>query len=239
MRKTDGYRAELATTLDLDVYLRERSGLPGPRANLELVQAVADRGDVNLFRRLSASADEYLALCGVVGLGAVAAPEDLAALDELRVFAADPRWRVREGVAMALQRIGARDMSAVLAGLDAWVTGDPFELRAAAAGVCEPVLLRRSDHAVAALELLDRITTLLATTGERSTEGFRVLRQALGYCWSVAAAAAPEAARPLLERWMASPDQDVRWIMRENLRKARMNHLGAEWVARWQSALKP
>src|SRR5689334_8149120 len=85
-------------------YLREHSGLPGPRANLELAQAVADVGIAEVFDDLIASDDEYLVLCGVIGLGArLAARPDPALVRRLRGHAMDGRWRIREAVAMALQ----------------------------------------------------------------------------------------------------------------------------------------
>lgn len=49
MGKTDDYRVALGKLTDWRAYLAEHSGLPGPRANLELVQAVADSGDLRLF----------------------------------------------------------------------------------------------------------------------------------------------------------------------------------------------
>ncbi len=61
-----------------------------------------------------------------------------------------------------------------------------------------------------------------------------MLRKGLGYCWSVAVAALPEPGKARMERWLASDDPDVRWIMRENLKKARLQRLDPEWVARMQ-----
>ena len=48
MRKADRYRQILKTLEDWDDFLLQESNLPGPRANLELVQAVADEGDETL-----------------------------------------------------------------------------------------------------------------------------------------------------------------------------------------------
>jgi hypothetical protein len=62
----------------------------------------------------------------------------------------------------------------------------------------------------------------MAGATDRRSEGFRVLREALGYCWSVAAAAAPANARPYMEKWLRSKDKDVGWVMKSNLGKARM-----------------
>ena len=49
-----------------------------------------------------------------------------------------------------------------------------------------------------------------------------MLRLALAYCWSVAVAAAPETGFDRFERWVADQNRDVRWMLRQNLTKARM-----------------
>ena len=216
------YRAELRALKDWEPYLKKHSGLPGPRANLELVEAVGDEADADRLWRLSASSDEFLALCGTAGLGKVALMEPDTVMKWLRELASDPRWRVREGVAIALQRIGRESMPHLLDEMRSWVQDGPFVQRAVAAGLCERALLKKPEDAVHVLEILDRITSSLAATTDRKDEGFRVLRQALGYCWSVAAAATPENGHAYFEKWVRSTDKDVAWIMRTNLAKARV-----------------
>jgi hypothetical protein len=146
----------------------------------------------------------------------------------LRELAADGRWRVREGVAIALQRIGRENMPRLLADMQPWSADGPFVQRAVVVGLCEPPLLKNSAHAVEVLMLLDRITSSLEAAERRRDEDFRVLRLALGYGWSVAAAAAPENAWPYFEKWLRSKDKDVAWVMKTNLEKARMAGLRAE-----------
>lgn len=216
------YRAELRALQDWEPYLKKHSGLPGPRANLALVEAVGDEGDADRLWQMSGSSDEFLALCGTAGLGKVALMEPATVMTWLREVASDPRWRVREGVAIALQRVGRESMPHLLGEMQAWMSDDPYVQRAAAAGLCEPALLKEREHAVEVLTILDHITTSLAATRDRKQDGFRVLRQALGYCWSVAAAAAPENAGPYFEKWMQSKDKDVQWVVKSNLGKARM-----------------
>jgi hypothetical protein len=228
--RVEVYRAELRALQDWEPYLEKHSGLPGARANLELVTAVGDEADADRLWRLSASTDEFLALCGTAGLGKVALMEPATVMTWLKELASDPRWRVREGVAIALQRIGREDMSNLVTEMQAWSAEGPYVQRAAAAGLCEPALLRTREHAVETLVILDQITTSLAATLERKDDGFRVLRKALGYCWSVAAAAAPENAVPYFEKWMQSRDKDVAWVMKSNLAKARMAALRKELV---------
>jgi hypothetical protein len=71
MTRLDGLRAALRALppADWDAYLRANSGLPGPRANLELVRAFGEEATPAQVHEAAGSGDEYLALCGAVGLG--------------------------------------------------------------------------------------------------------------------------------------------------------------------------
>jgi hypothetical protein len=253
--RADEARAGLTDALqylapdELEAWLLDHSDLPGPRSNLELVAAAADLVPADLLRDWAArtpevapsgTALEYVPVCGVVGLGRLLVEtsteaERRALLDDLASHADDTRWRVREAVAMALQRWGASDFDSLLAEMRRWAAGpDRLHQRAVVAALCEPPLLRDEDRAADVVEVLDGITKSLASEppAERRTEPFRVLRQALGYGWSVAIVAAPAAGRARMERWIGSTDHDVRWVMRENLKKARLTRMDAAWVAR-------
>ncbi len=247
MTKTEDYRRALADLDEWEPFLLDASGLPGPRGNIELGQAVADVGTAQRFDRLLAwtperapvgSREEFLAFCGTVGLGRLAAEGDTGVLPRLRALASDPRWRIREGVAMALQRLGKADMRTLLSEMQTWAVGNDYERRAAAAALCEPVLLHDEGQVREVLAILDEITTGMASSEDRRSDGFRTLRQGMAYCWSVAVAAAPDAGRPLMERWMRSDDPDVRWVMRKNLSKKRLAKAGTDWVADWRARLE-
>ena len=246
MTKADEYRRKLQKLDDWDAFLLKESGLPGPRGNLELAQVVADLGNQELFEHyLAYDADqaptnspyEFLAFCGVVGLGRLLAEGQSELLVPLRLCASDRRWRVREGVAMALQRLGDQDMDALIQAMQAWSMGTPLEQRAAAAAVCEPRLLGQAKHARAVLRILDKITTSLLKLKNRKSQDFLTLRQGLGYCWSVAVAALPDEGKTMLEKWLADTDKDIRWIMKENLKKNRLARMDAGWVKKWQSKI--
>jgi hypothetical protein len=240
MSKLDDYRQALRGMVDWEPYLLAESGLPGPRGNIELAQAVADEGDEALFQHLltfdaviapTNTPQEFLAFCGGVGLGRLAAEGRRDLLQDLRRHANDPRWRMREGVAMALQRWGRVDMDGLLAEMALWSRGSYLEQRAAAAALCEPALLGNPAHAERTLQILDAITASVAQSEDRRSEDFQALRKGLAYCWSVAVAALPEAGKPMMERWLGSEDRDVRWIMRQNLAKQRLVRCDANWVA--------
>jgi hypothetical protein len=76
MAKRDTYRAQLRALESWDVWLQQESGLPGPRANLELAAAVAEAGSESFFQHClaldipAAPANtplEFLIFCGIVG----------------------------------------------------------------------------------------------------------------------------------------------------------------------------
>ena len=237
MTKHDDYVAELGHISEKTAFLRRNSGLPGPRGNLELVQAAADVGQEREFRGWIAAGsgdeptDEFLVVCGVVGLGRLAGEGRMELAEELRIHACDRRWRVREGVAMALQRVGDADVSLLFDIVAGWVDDRPYVQRAAVAAVAEPRLLKTGGAASTAAEIVDRVTAHLEAAGDRRSDEFRTLRQALGYCWSVVVAADLVQGRPRMERWASSSDADVRWVIRENLKKARLIRLDPAWVA--------
>jgi hypothetical protein len=242
MTKKEEYRARLRSLKDWDAFLMQNSGLPGPRGNLELAQAAADEGSPSIFFRYLAndpataptnSPREFLAFCGVLGLGRLVAEGRHDLLGTLRRFASDPRWRVREAVAMALQCFGDFDMGSLVKEMRQWAKGSPLEQRAAAAGLCEPRLLATPRHARAVLQILDTITSSVESSNDRRSESFLVLRKGLAYCWSVAAAGMPDEGLPKMERWLRSSDPDVRWIMKQNLSKARLARANPAWVRTW------
>jgi hypothetical protein len=244
--RADEYRTKLRALDNWDSYLLKESGLPGPRGNLELAQVVADEGNLQLFRRYTAyTADEapvnspyeFLAFCGIVGLGRVLAEGDTDMLKTLRSYASDPRWRIREAVAMALQRLGDADMTRLITEMRDWSKGTPLEQRAAAAALCEPRLLGQAKHARAVLSILDRITISIERAENRQNDDFLTLRKGLGYCWSVAVVALPAEGRVLMEKWLVKSDKDIQWIMKENLQKARLARMDSDWVRKWRARM--
>lgn len=224
----DRHRTALAALPieDWGTYLDATSGLPGPRGNLELLDVAGDLAPAALLREWAADADEYRASVGAAGLGRLVVEGDASVVTTLRTLATDDRWRVREGVAMALQRVGDADLARMHAITDDWASGPPLVQRAAVAGECEPRLLRAPEAAAHTVALLDRVTRSLAAlpAGRRRDADVRTLRQALGYCWSVAVAAAPESGMAAFDA-LDQADQDVAWIVRENLKKARLRRL--------------
>ncbi|HEY9593916.1 MAG TPA: HEAT repeat domain-containing protein, partial [Spirochaetia bacterium] len=148
-----------------------------------------------------------------------------AALHTLRAAASDPRWRVREAVAMALQLVGEADVEALKGICDDWMqNASLLEMRAIAAGLAHPPLL--GDAAFAAYCIETARTILAAVTrvdrAARRDDAFRVLRQGMGYALSVFVVAAPAEGFVLMRKLAAVRDPDIAWIIRENLKKKRI-----------------
>jgi hypothetical protein len=243
MSRTSDYRAKLQSLDDWVPFLKKESGLPGPRGNLELAHAVAQEGDKKKFEKfLSFEAKEntpevFLVFCGVMGLGRLAACEP-ELFDRLRTYASDSRWRIREAVATGLQLSGDEEMLLLLKEMQKWSRGNWYEKRAVAAALAEPRLLKEPKYAKEVLKLLDEITASMQEADTPGEESFKVLRQGLGYCWSVAVVALPETGKPLIEKWLKSENETVRWIMKENLKKNRLTRMDAAWVKTSRAKLR-
>ncbi len=244
MTKNQDYRQALLAQKDWDSYLMNASGLPGPRGNIELAQVAADEASPEQIAHWLTftapvapvnSPAEFLSFCGVVGLGRLIAQGDAGLLKHLRIYATDSRWRTREGVAMALQRLGRVNMPGLIDEMEGWSSGSWLEMRAAAAALAEPALLARPEEVRRVLALLDRITRAVERAADRKAEDFSTLRQGLGYCWSVVVVALPDEGKALMEKWFQCQDPDVIWIMKENLKKKRLQRMDGAWFERWSA----
>src|SRR5215207_3897094 len=242
MSKIEDYRGTLKKLDDWIPFLRKNSGLPGPRRNLELAHAVAHEGSKRQFEQFLATPAEentsevFLVFCGLVGLGQLAANEP-GLFDRLRKYASDRRWRVREAVATGLQLAGDQNIDLLLNEMQKWSRGNWYEKRAAAAALAEPRLLKDPQQVGQSLWVLNEITTAMERAGDSRDDSFKVLRKAMGYCWSVVVAALPEAGKPILEKWLTSQDKDILWMMKENLKKNRLVKMDADWVKTSQTKL--
>ena len=243
MNRMEAYQEKLRELDDWFEFLLQECNLPGPRANLELAQAVAEEGTPALFDQYLAldaeraptnTPHEFFAFCGTLGLGRLLAEGNQDALSRLRLAAVDTRWRIREAVVLALQRWGAVDMHSLITKMESWSHGSLLEKRAAVAAVCEPSLLGNLQHAERVLVLLDSITGSMLEEPDRRSQDFKILRKGLGYCWSVGVAAYPIKGKVMLEKWLANRDPDILWIMKENLRKARLQRMDPIWTTEWR-----
>jgi len=242
-------------------YLTSKSNLPGPRGNLELAHAFAD-----LAGSLSESASEkawtlclkfigvgpdeapagdpreFLPFCGAVAVGAIGSSHSKyyrRALSCLKGLAEDPRWRTREGVAMGIQRLMSKSGIGTIDELKGWIEDEKWlAMRAAAAGVAEPALLKDSEAARGALELHRAIFSKMLGSRERKSGEFKTLKQGLGYTLSVVVSSLPDEGFQYIRRLIESGDRDILRIVEENLKKSRLTKRYAEEVDEIKDLLK-
>jgi hypothetical protein len=240
------YVEKLKSLKDWESFLMKESGLPGPRGNLELAQAFADVAQESLIKKyISIMPDEapentpkvFLTFCGVVGIGTLVNKGKLDYLKQLRQFASDHRWRIREAVAIALQRIGDSAIIFLLKEMKDWSQGNLFEKRAAIAALCEPRLLTSNEVSSSVLDILEDITKSIENSKENRSEAFEVLKKGLAYCWSVAIVSCPEKGKKLFEKWVGNKNKEIMWIIKENLKKTRLLKMDKEWVSNQMAKL--
>jgi len=226
-------------------FLVSNSNLPGPRGNLELANAFAEvvedysiRNPQKIWELALRLTDispneapvnnpkEFLPFCGAVAMGAIGSVHATfyqKAFTFLRKLANDSRWRTREAVAMGIQKLIAKQSQNTLKELKNWIEKNEWlVMRAVAAGVAEPALLRDEQTARGALELHKKIFAQILATREWKSSEFKTLRQALGYSLSVVICAIPQDGFEYMQQLVDSQDADILWVIKENLKKNRL-----------------
>ncbi len=239
MSKVNEYRQKLKALKNWIPYLKKNSGLPGPHGNLELAYAVSQeitKTRIEEFLSIPAAKagentpEVFILFCGLLGLGKLVAKGEHDQLIRLRAYASDNRWRVREAVATALQLVGDQNIDLLLREMREWSRGNWYEKRAAAAALAEPRLLLLPSTVIDVLAVLDTISADLASTPDLHQDAFLTCRKTMGYAWSVVVAASPPEGKPVMEKWLSIEDSNIRWIMKENLKKNRLIRMDPGWV---------
>jgi hypothetical protein len=276
MGKTDVYTVELEPLLydpsnadELARRLMAESGLPGPRANLELAMAFADAVSTaaepaawleTLYEWAGIAEEEaptgdpreFLPFCAVISFGFMVITHACAypcsgpcdcplwpiqagyLVEAIRQAAADPRWRMREAAAAALQHLGEGDAEQLRRIVDKWLEDRSLtDRRAVLAALAHPPLLEEEKFARYAVKTADRILKDTAAVGpeRRKDEEFQILSKGLSYALSVLAVHLPDEGFAMLERWASSPDQDIRRIVAANLKKKRLQDVDPKRTA--------
>jgi len=203
---------------------------------------------------------EYLAFCAVIAFGALyrshtcgypctqpcTCPfwpaQGIYLLEAIRRAAEDPRWRLREAAAMALQYLGEDDPEELPRILDLWLTGTSLlARRAVVAALAHPPLLEDEGLARYALQKAEAILSDAAAVPveARKNEEYRVLAKGLGYALSVIVVRLPAEGFALLERWARSPDRDIRRVIAANLKKRRLAAAAPERTAALNRLVAP
>jgi len=140
---------------------------------------------------------------------------------------------------MAIQTMIEKQPRKTLQEIAKWIkSGEWLAMRAVAAGVAEPPLLKDKQTAKSALELHKQIFAKIAVARERKSSEFKALRQGLGYSLSVIVCAVPKEGFEYMRQLAATQNADIRWIVKENLKKNRLLKNFPEEVAATKNLLK-
>lgn len=230
---------------ELEHRLQEESHLPGPRGNLTLASDFADgfkSSEVSFeawalldrwihITEVNASTGnprEFLPFCAMQAMGAHFTFADDSKKQNILVLIkeamSDPRWRMREAAAMALQRIGERQFIVIQRLFNSMLDqSNGFERRAFMAALAHPPLLKELEHVQYALRLSEQILDDIIMNKIRyMTEEFRILSKGLEYAISLFVEREPIAGFVMLTRFAVIEDKRIRKIVKSNLSKARL-----------------
>lgn len=237
---------EEASFKEVENLLMSHSNLPGPRGNLTLAYKFADQfatknitndqfnlivGWININEEEAPTNDprEFLSFCGILAMGTyfAYADEDIKSsiMGHIKTAMNDPRWRIREGVAMGLQRIAEKEAAPVLQYITVWYdTSTDLEKRAFIAALAHPPILDQEEVAQFSLKISENILKYIdaSTKESRRTEGFKTLSQGLQYALSVFVAYRPEEGFALLKKYARLNHPEIDKIIKANLGKSRI-----------------
>jgi len=218
--------------------LMSNSKLPGRRANLELMWQFSKKATKNEIESclsykgcdLDNTPEEFVVMCGVLGFCVRNKNNPQFALKGIEEFANSSSWRVREASAMGIQELLTLSAEDVLQILDEWSSRNERYKRCIIAGLCEPKNLKSKDVLENAFYYLGKFTEGFDSIATKLTEDQKILRKALGYAWSVAMVEDLDQGKSLFERFVESENKNIRWIVKNNLKKNRLQKIDITWV---------
>ncbi|MFX0015339.1 MAG: hypothetical protein ACFFBQ_10435 [Promethearchaeota archaeon] len=227
-------------------YLTRNSNLPGRRANLELAKAftmvIEDNWKGNeelIWKFITILCDitpnqaptndpkEFLPFCATWTLGSIGVISKSHYKEvfyRLKELANDSRWRIREAVAKGIHRLIEENYEEATKELATWILKNQYLLmRAVVTGVAEPNLLKNDQMKKQALTLHKEVFNEIMNRNDEKTDEFNVLKKGLAYSLSVVVQAIPEEGFRYMEELTTSQDKDIKWILKQNLKKNRLS----------------
>jgi hypothetical protein len=256
----DEYIQEKSATT-LIRYLEDNSSLPGRRANLELAKAFTNVVEelstnhhasltelINGFCSINSidaptnTSKEFIPFCGTWALGIVGCKDEQNfkhSMVMLNRMAKDSRWRVREATAKGISLLLQKNSTLTLQILDEWIKMESWLVyRAIAAGLASPSTLQDRTIAIKALDLHKKVLETILSNPNNRNEDFKILRKGLAYTLSVIIVEVPDEGFTYLKSLTKTQDKDIRWIIKENMKKNRLVKAYKAEVQQVQALLK-
>jgi|GEM_PF-1640777 len=226
-------------------YLINNSNLPGPAVNLSLSYAFADlikdieysQGMYNIITDWLVNYDEVdvnepkiiIPVSVIQALGEIFNKISInqiknEIIDRFKYYSNDKRWRIREAVCFALQRIGENDFNAINKIFLRWINNASLlEQRAIIVSLAHYPILNKKDNILFSLEISEVILNNILKYEDKKNEDFRIIKKALSFTLSVYVSKLPDDGFKLLEKWAKVDDKDIKDIIKSNLKKSRLS----------------
>ncbi len=226
-------------------YLLSNSNLPSRRANLELAKAfimvleeywekeetlfwkfITTQLELNPDQAPTNDPLEFLPFCCTWALGSIGTTSEVyfkESIHFLKQLANDSRWRIREAVAKGIYKLNKVKGQLMLKELQTWIVKNQWlKMRAVVTGVAGPSLLQDEKTAKQALEFHKEVFNQIQASKDRESEEFKVLRKGLSYSLSVVVQAIPTDGFDYLEELVSFQDDDILYVVKQNLKKNRL-----------------
>ena len=211
----------------------EKSNLPSPRANLELLYAFIENASeeeiascLNVEYKEKNTPEEFALMCGIAARIHQDAKKCQKVVVDLRPFANHESWRVREGICFGFQKSkGLLTAEQMKQDLKILKNGSPLELRTYIATLSEPALLNGYIDPNELLEEMIQMTIDAFNSTDKLSEDLKVLRKALGYCFSVALCGEGADKSKFEKLFEHAENKYIKWIIQENLKKKRLENM--------------
>jgi len=229
----------------LESYIVANRNLPSPRANLELAYALSglldeikkkdlaklfslfiEWGSISSKQAPVNDPKEFLPFCAARAIGKIGSIEEKfrpKAVNLLRDYSKDNRWRMREAVTMGLQFLLDKYPQQMVDQFNIWIKDENFlELRAVVTAYADPALLTRKVISQNGLKTHRKVLDIVHASEDRKSDEFKALRKALGYTFSLIATIYTPNSFGVMKKLAATGDKDLQWIVRENMKKKRL-----------------
>lgn len=219
------------------------SGMPGKRANLEIIKKFSDfikskelNQEVYLklieFWSITANGDDpntILCLAGLLGLSHYYLDNNY--IEEIKIILIeamnDSRWRVREVIQETLKIIAMNDYNDLITFIDNIKDPTMLEYRAIITTLAHPEILLNNiqkEYAISKLVEVFNAFLIFENTEDIKNEEFKALVKGLNFAPSVIVSKIPDKGFDIFEEYIGK-SKNLNRIIKENLKKNRLTKL--------------
>ncbi|MGL4108370.1 hypothetical protein [Clostridium sp. LP20] len=174
------------------------------------------------------SKEEFLPFCAIKGFGEFytygSVKEQRYILSVFQSAMNDRRWRIREAVTMAFQRIARNNFFSIKKIINKFYPdSNLLEKRAFITSLADPVILKKESNVIFCLDLSEKILKeiMILTPKELNSIEFKILSKSLESILSIFVAYLPNEGFEMLKKFsiVSGDEKDISRILKSNLGK--------------------